>query len=99
MKNEILLYCFPYSGASASFYLGWSAKLDERIKIIPVEYPGRGSRFGEKTCDSMDELAESVLAVLKKNGTENCAFFGHSLGGLVAFEVFHKLKEKVMMQM
>ena len=94
MKNEILLYCFPYSEASASFYLGWSAKLDERIKIIPVEYPGRGSRFGEKTCDSMDELAESVLAVLKKNGTENCAFFGHSLGGLVAFEVFHKLKEK-----
>ena len=96
MKEEIILYCFPYSGASASFYLGWAAQLDKRIKIVPVEYPGRGSRFGEKLCNDMDEMVEAVLPVIMKNGTENCAFFGHSLGGLVAYETALKLRKMGM---
>lgn len=93
MKDEIILYCFPYSGASASFYLGWTAQLDKRIKIVPVEYPGRGSRFGEKCCNDMDEMVEAVSPAILKNGTKNCAFFGHSLGGLVAYETALKLRE------
>jgi gramicidin S biosynthesis grsT protein len=96
MKEEIILYCFPYAGASASFYLGWAAQLDKRIKIVPVEYPGRGSRFGEILCNDMDDMVEAVLTVIIKNGTENCAFFGHSLGGLVAYETTLKLREMGM---
>lgn len=96
MKEEKILYCFPYSGASASFYLGWTAQLDEKIEIVPVEYPGRGSRFGEKLCNDMDELVEAVLSVIMKNGTENCAFFGHSIGGLVAYETALKLRKMGM---
>lgn len=96
MKGEIILYCFPYSGASASFYLGWTAQLDERIRIVPVEYPGRGSRFSEKLCNDMDDMVEAILPVIMKNGTENCAFFGHSLGGLVAYETALKLREMGM---
>lgn len=96
MKEEIILYCFPYSGVSASVYLGWVAQLDKKIKIVPVEYPGRGSRFGEKLCNDMAELVEAVLPVIMKNGTENCAFFGHSLGGLVAYETALKLREMGM---
>ncbi len=93
MKEEIKLYCFPYSGSSASFYLGWTAQLEKHIRIVPVEFPGRGSYFDKKLCNDMDELVEAVLPAIMKNGTENSAFFGHSLGGLVAYETALKLRE------
>ena len=93
MNEKIILYCFPYSGASASFYLRWTAELNERIRILPIEYPGRGSRFSEKLCNDMEEMLEAIMPVIMKNGTENCAFFGHSLGGLVAYETALRIRK------
>lgn len=92
MKLKKTLFCFPYSGASASFYLRWGSKFRQEIKIQPVEYPGRGTRFGEKFSDSMDELVESIMPVIENNFSEHMIFFGHSLGGLVAYEATLKLR-------
>lgn len=96
MKEKITLFCFPYSGASASLYLGWTPKISENIKLQPVEYPGRGSRFGEKLCQDMDQLIDAIMPVIMNTGTESCAFFGHSLGGIVAYETALRLREEKM---
>lgn len=97
MKENVTLFCFPYSGSSASFYLAWTSKFNRNVRIQPVEYPGRGSRFGERLCDNMEELTESVMPILEKNQTEDCIFFGHSLGGLVAYETVLKARKMGML--
>jgi surfactin synthase thioesterase subunit len=81
------LFCFAYAGGSAASFAAWQAELDPAIEVCAIQLPGRGSRFGESPCRSMPEL---VLRIAEKVAGQNdlpFAFFGHSLGALMAYEV------------
>lgn len=94
LSPPITLFCFPYAGGSSSLYENWGAQLPRSIKVIGMEYPGRGSKGKEafiKTLDSL--LSHFEIEVLSKIKGP-FAFFGHSLGAIVAFELACLLQEK-----
>lgn len=85
---KIKLFAIPYSGSSATIYLKWKPMLHPDIELVPVEFPGRGKRFGANLCDSMPELIEDLYESIQGQLDEGpYAIYGHSLGGLAAYEL------------
>jgi medium-chain acyl-[acyl-carrier-protein] hydrolase len=63
------------------------------VEVLPVELPGRASRFREPPFRRLDELVEKVAEVLSSELDRPYAFFGHSMGGLISFELARRLRE------
>jgi pyochelin biosynthetic protein PchC len=56
-----------------------------------VQYPGRMDRIADPLVDDMDLLADSVAMAVRPLLDRPVAFFGHSLGATVAYEVARRL--------
>ena len=61
------------------------------IEVVPIEIPGRGMRIGEKPFKSMKPLVEAIDAAISDHLDKPFAFFGHSMGALVSFELIHRI--------
>ncbi|WP_165953703.1 thioesterase domain-containing protein [Streptomyces sp. 8K308] len=85
------LFCFPYAGGSATAFSAWPADLPEWITVSAVELPGRRLRRKEPPARRMAPLVTAVIDGLGAELRPPYAFFGHSLGALVAFEVAREL--------
>lgn len=92
-RARLRLFCFPYSGASASIYYPWVEILPSAIEVCPVQLPGRGSRISETPYTTLDELIPETEASLKPYLDKPFAFFGHSMGALIGFELSRSLQE------
>jgi surfactin synthase thioesterase subunit len=79
------LFCFHHAGGSSSLYLDWSAHLPSGAQLVPLLLPGRGLRQDEAPYTTMKLLVDAVLAVIQPHLDRPFAFFGHSMGALVAF--------------
>lgn len=90
-SGALRIFCFPYAGGTAAAYCGWQDEFPEWIEICAIEPPGRRHRIREEPFRRLPDLAEAVLAVLADELNLPFAFFGHSLGALVAFEVARRL--------
>ncbi|SDX35853.1 Surfactin synthase thioesterase subunit [Marininema mesophilum] len=87
-----VLFCFPYAGGAASVYAKWRKHLLHGIECYPVEYAGRGKRWSEPFYQQMDDATEDLFHQLKHTiGSANYSFFGHSMGGLIAYELCKKV--------
>ncbi|MFD0122398.1 thioesterase II family protein [Streptomyces virginiae] len=86
------LVCFPHAGGSASYYFDLSAALDADIEMLVVQYPGRENRLFEEPAASVAALADGVYQALRTRLPRRPAFFGHSMGGLIGFEVARRLE-------
>lgn len=83
------LYIFPHAGGAATFYAPFAKAFSADIKRIAVQYPGRRDGQGLTQLTSIPALADEIFAMMAP-ATEadgRVAFFGHSMGGLLAFEV------------
>ncbi|MGW5605377.1 acyltransferase domain-containing protein [Streptomyces sp. NPDC003753] len=83
------LYCFAHAGGSPGEYVRFGDELPE-LEVHGIQLPGRAARHAEPPVTGMPELVDAVVAVLEPQ--RPFAFFGHSLGGLVAFEVTRALR-------
>ncbi|HLA33205.1 MAG TPA: alpha/beta fold hydrolase [Pseudomonas sp.] len=90
------LYCFPYAGAGHTVFQHWRARLAEDIELALIKLPGRGARFGEPQAASLDALAGALAQAIEdaEEGPEQFAFFGHSMGALLAFETARALQKR-----
>ncbi|MGL4317023.1 MAG: thioesterase II family protein [Pseudomonas sp.] len=90
------LYCFPYAGAGHTVFQHWRAQLAEDIELALIKLPGRGARFCEPQAASLDELAGVLAQEIEgaEEGPEHFAFFGHSMGALLAFETARALQKR-----
>ncbi|MDF3055773.1 MAG: lgrE [Gammaproteobacteria bacterium] len=91
---SISLYCFHHAGGSASSYLPWKTDMGPDIQVCPVQLPGRGSLYNEDLIIDFGVLIERLSKIFLAENSLPFAFFGHSLGGLVAFELCHFLKRQ-----
>jgi surfactin synthase thioesterase subunit len=64
------------------------------VKRIAVQYPGRADGHDVQDIGSIPQLANDVYEMLARGNVpqERVAFFGHSMGGLIAFEVACKFE-------
>jgi medium-chain acyl-[acyl-carrier-protein] hydrolase len=81
------LFCFPYAGVGASAYRLWATGLPPALEVCAVQLPGRESRFREPPLDRIDTAVAALLPVLRENSDLPFAFFGHSMGAVVATEL------------
>jgi surfactin synthase thioesterase subunit len=89
------LYCFPHSGGSPGEFLRWADRLPE-AEVWALQLPGRGRRFAEPACTDLAELVSTLVRVSTLRAP--FAFFGHSLGALVAFETTRELRARGLQQ-
>jgi surfactin synthase thioesterase subunit len=88
------LYIFPHAGGSAEYYVPFAKAFASDIKRIAVRYPGRGGSHDLGAFTSIPDLADRVCRLLTppENPDDIVAFFGHSMGGLLAFEVARRFE-------
>ncbi|MFI6402338.1 thioesterase II family protein [Streptomyces sp. NPDC050548] len=85
------LVCFPHAGGSAGFYFALSGLLHPQVEVLAVQYPGRQERRAEPQVEDIETLAGSIAEVLAPWWGEPPAFFGHSMGAVVAYETARRL--------
>jgi surfactin synthase thioesterase subunit len=92
--KTIPLFCLPFAGGNKYSYRDYESKLPAFLKLVPLEYPGRGGRGNEPLLYSMDAVVEDVYNQLVKHiaDKKDYALYGHSMGGLAAFLLTRKIK-------
>jgi amino acid adenylation domain-containing protein/non-ribosomal peptide synthase protein (TIGR01720 family) len=91
---RLRLFCFPYAGGSAATYRTWSDVLPPDIEVQSIQLPGREWRSKEEPYTSVFPLVEDLAVVLKGFFDSPFAFFGHSLGALISFELARELRRR-----
>lgn len=92
------LFCFPYAGGNSSIFRGWSDGPLKGIATHAVELPGRQTRFHEPPIGRMDDLVNLLLRELAPWFDPPFAFFGHSMGALIAFALTQELRRRGLRQ-
>jgi surfactin synthase thioesterase subunit len=90
--DRLLLFCLPYAGASASVYRDWILMAPEFLQVCPVELPGKGRLSREPFAKSLSALARKIAEEISDHVDRPYAIFGHSMGGLLAYEVALQLE-------
>lgn len=92
--SSIKLFCLPFAGGSAMTYYKWKDYLSDTIDLRPVELSGRGKRFNQPLYNSMDEMVEDIYEeIIQEIDDAPFAFYGHSMGAILIYELIHKIKE------
>lgn len=85
------LFCFPYAGGGAAIFRDWAATLPLGVELNAIRLPGRESRLREPPARVLTELASQIADVLGPLCDVPYAFFGHSMGATVSFELAREL--------
>lgn len=88
------LVCFPYAGGSASYFFAVARALSPSVDVLAIQYPGRQDRRKEPFIDNLPDLADACTEVLSGWTDRPLAFFGHSMGATLAFEVARRLEDR-----
>jgi surfactin synthase thioesterase subunit len=86
------LFIFPHAGGAPKFYVPFAKAFTSDVKRIAVQYPGRGGSHDLGSFRTIPDLAERVAGLLPAQIDGQVAFFGHSMGSLVAFEVARRFE-------
>lgn len=88
------LFCLPYAGAGASIFDTWQDQLPDEIETCLIQLPGRENRIGETPFTRLKPLIQTLVPLLKPHLELPFAFFGHSMGALVSFELIRELRRQ-----
>jgi medium-chain acyl-[acyl-carrier-protein] hydrolase len=75
-------------------YRGWAASLPADLEVCPVQLPGRESRMREEPFRRCDEMVPAIADALLPHMDMPFVFFGHSMGGLIGFELARELRRR-----
>ncbi|HEX8393823.1 MAG TPA: alpha/beta fold hydrolase [Longimicrobium sp.] len=89
---RLRLFCFPYAGGGASVFTPWARELPDAVEMVAVQPPGREGRLMEQPIGDMAEMVAAMHRELAPWMDRPFAFFGHSNGGLMAFELTRSLR-------
>jgi surfactin synthase thioesterase subunit len=83
----MILYCFPFAGGNKNSYNHFIPYLRPGIRMVQLELPGRSSRIREPLLRGMRQMAEDLFSRIGAGLSEPYAFYGHSMGSVLAYEV------------
>lgn len=95
MDESFNLFCFPYAGGSTTIFNDWKKYIDNAINLKPIELSGRGKRIHDPHYLTTKECVEDIFSIIKDEiNTKPYAFFGHSMGAMIANELALKIREE-----
>ncbi|MGK5049774.1 thioesterase II family protein [Janthinobacterium sp. GB4P2] len=86
-RRPVRLYCFSYTGGGTSSYMPWQRDIDASVEICAIQMPGRERRMFDLPVTSLPELVSTIATTISQEEYLDFAFFGHSFGAFLAFEV------------
>jgi surfactin synthase thioesterase subunit len=89
--NQLTLIALAHAGGSAKALVHLRSHLPAAIELRLVDLPGRGSRFAEPLMAARAALVDKLATELVHTLHQPYALFGHSLGGMLSFELAHAL--------
>jgi medium-chain acyl-[acyl-carrier-protein] hydrolase len=93
-STRLRLFCLPHAGGGASLFAHWGKALPADIAVVPVQLPGHQERVAEPLFQHMEPLVEALGEAMAPLCNLPFAVFGHSMGGLVGFEVTRWLRQR-----
>ena len=89
---EFRLFCFHYAGSGGSVFRPWTKRFSDQVELVAVQLPGRENRFDEPLLESMELVTTHLADALPPLLDKPYAFFGHSTGALISFELARVLR-------
>jgi surfactin synthase thioesterase subunit len=86
-QPRVRLICFPHAGGGATAFRLWREGIPEHVGLSAIQLPGRGGRLRETPIASVPTLTSSITSELLPYFDRPYAFFGHSMGAVLALEV------------
>jgi len=93
-RARLRLFCFPYAGGSASLFRAWPDDVPALIDVCPIQYPGRETRLSERPYKHIMSMVQALARGLRPYLDVPFAFFGHSLGAMVCYELICQLRSE-----
>lgn len=93
-RANVRLFCFHYAGGNAMVFRNWHERLPASVEVCAVQLPGRGRRLNENPFASVTSVVRPVSDALVPYCDKPFAFFGHSMGALLSFEIARQFRRK-----
>ncbi len=96
-QARLNLFCFPYAGGSAQVFRTWRNAFPAAtgVQVWAIQYPGRAVRMQEASVRDYASMIELLTpALLPLLTAKPFAFFGHSMGAILAFELTRTLRRE-----
>lgn len=91
-RAHFRLFCFPYAGGSSAIYRPWTRLIHPDIEVVPAALPGREGRLQEPAFTRLEPLVETLTREIFPYLDRPFAFFGHSMGAVISFELARRLR-------
>jgi medium-chain acyl-[acyl-carrier-protein] hydrolase len=91
---RLRLWCLPFVGAGAAIWHPWAGPLAGCAEVAAVRLRGRETRLAESPFTRLDEIVRALADRIGPQTKEPYALCGHSLGGLLAFEIARELRAR-----
>ncbi|KPI15352.1 Oleoyl-(acyl-carrier-protein) hydrolase [Actinobacteria bacterium OK074] len=90
-QARLRLFCLPHAGGGAAVYQQWARRLAPAVEVVAIRLPGRESRLDEPPLRRVPDIVAALTADVGPWLDRPHAWFGHSLGALIAFEMCRAL--------
>ena len=92
-RAKMQLICFHDAGGNASLFSNWEDHLPEDMDLKLFEMPGRGQKLHQRPYQQVQQFTDDLVPKIQSMGDIPFALFGHSMGGLLAFELTKALRK------
>lgn len=93
-KARLHFFCLPYAGGGAAIFRTWPQGLPADLNVLAIELPGRASRFRDSPMTQLLPIVRVLATELMSILDRPFVLFGHSMGGLLAFEIARELRRR-----
>jgi surfactin synthase thioesterase subunit len=93
-EASLRLFCFPYAGGTARTFHTWPRRLPGKVELCAFQLPGHGARMSEPPFTQLPPLIKYLARVIEPYLDKPVAFFGHSMGAIIAFELARHLRRE-----
>lgn len=91
-ETRLRLFCFPYAGGRPTIFHRWQDALPSTIELCPIQLHPCGTQGTVRSFNGLSSLVQAIARDLLPYLDRPFAFFGHSMGALVSFEVARWLR-------
>lgn len=92
---RLRVFCLPYAGAGTTQYRPWARAMPDDVQLCAFILPGREERMREPGMTQMAALVTALLEVLRPYLDRPLVLYGHSMGGLIGYELAHALRREL----
>ena len=81
------LFLLHDAGGNKHVFDAWHERVNPDIELIIVQLPGRNDRSHETAFNDLNLLLDELVPLMNKEITKPFSVYGHSMGGVLAFEI------------